>query len=133
MTEVWYASGMVTLSLDIRQRILDCYDEGKYTREVVAKRFCVSVGMVKKLLQQRRDIGEIGPLHWRAGRKPTVTRRHKDHMREIIDSRPDATLAELREALGLECSLTAIHNALSGMGMTYKKRRSGRANRTAPT
>jgi hypothetical protein len=53
-------------------------------------------------------------------------------MREIIDSRPDATLAELREALGLECSLTAIHNALSGMGMT-KKRRSGRASRTAPT
>jgi transposase len=124
---------MVTLSLDIRQRILDCYDEGKHTREAVAKRFRVSVGMVKKLLQQRRNIGEVGPLHWRAGRKPTVTRRHRERMMEVIRARPDATLAELREALGLGCSLTAVHNALSGMGMTYKKRRSGRASRTART
>src|SRR5450756_1105068 len=111
---------MITLSLDIRQRIIDCYDEGKDTRETIAKRFCVSLGMVKKLIQQRKNIGDINPLHWRAGRKPTVTQRHKDRMLEIVRESPDTTLAEFREALGLGCSLTAIHNALSNIGMTYK-------------
>ena len=54
-----------TLSLDIRQRILDCYDEGKWTRADVAERFRVSLGMVKKLIQQRKNTGEIGNLYHR--------------------------------------------------------------------
>jgi transposase len=36
-----------TLSLDLRERILACYDEGESTREEVAERFRVSLGMVK--------------------------------------------------------------------------------------
>jgi len=125
--------GMATLSLDIRQRILARYDEGHDTREMVAKRFCVSLGMVKKLIQQRRRIGAIGPLHSRAGRKPTITLRHKDRMRAIIQQRSDTTLAEFRTALRLRCSLTAIHKALAAMGMTYKKRHCGPVSRTART
>ena len=124
---------MATLSLDIRQRILGRFDEGYDTREMIAKRFCVSLGMVKKLIQQRKRIGEIGPLHSRAGRKPTITLRHKDRMRAIIRNRPDTTLAEFRAALRLSCSLTAIHKALEGMGMTYKKRHCGPVSRTART
>lgn len=125
--------GMATLSLDIRQRILARYDEGKDTREEVAKRFCVSLGMVKKLIQQRKRIGEIGPLHSRAGRKPLITLRHKDRLRELIRKRPDTTLTEFRAALRLSCSLTAVHKALAGMGMTYKKRHCGPVSRIGRT
>ncbi len=64
--------GMKTLSLDIRKRIVACYDTHKYTRDAIAQRFCVSLGMVKKLLRQRRAIGEIGDLYHRAGRKPMI-------------------------------------------------------------
>ena len=107
-----------------------CYDTGKETRVSVARRFCISLGMVKKLIQQRRHLGDIAPLHWRAGRKPLFTPEHKDRMQEAIRRQPDTTLAEFRELLGLDCSLTAIHNVLADMGMTYKKRRSGRASKT---
>lgn len=124
---------MATLSLDIRQRILARYDEGKDTRDAIAQRFCVSLGMVKKLIQQRKHIGEIGPLHHRAGRKPTITQRHKDRMSAVIEKRPDTTLAELRTALRLSCSLTAIHKSLAKMGLTYKKRHSVPASRTVRT
>jgi transposase len=48
---------MKTLSLDLQERIVAAYDAGYDTREAVAGRFRVSVGMVKKLLQQRRRIG----------------------------------------------------------------------------
>jgi transposase len=117
----------------MRKRVLACYDTGKETRGAVAKRFCVSLGMVKKLIQQRRHLGDIAPLHWRAGRKPLFTPEHKEQMRAAIRRQPDTTLAEFRELLGLACSLPSIHRVLVRMGMTYKKRRFGPANRTVRT
>ena len=36
------------------------YDARKHACEAIAKRFCVSLGMVKKLIQQHKAIGEIG-------------------------------------------------------------------------
>ena len=117
----------------MRKKILACYDTGKETRESVAKRFCISLGMVKKLIQQRRHVNDIAPLHWRAGRKPLFTSEHKDLMKDAIRRQPDTTLAEFRNLLGLDCSLTAIHNALVSIGMTYKKRHFGRASRIGQT
>jgi len=45
---------MKTLSVDLRERILASYDAREGTREETADRYRVSLGMVKKLLQQRR-------------------------------------------------------------------------------
>jgi len=42
---------MATLSLDLRQRIISTCDRGEGTQEQIARRFGVSYGMVKKLLQ----------------------------------------------------------------------------------
>ena len=122
---------MATLSLDLRKRILASYDNGEGTREQIAQRYRVSLGMVKKLLQQRRDTGDIGPRHHRSGRKPLILVSHKKAMRELLGRKPDLTLEELRDSIGLSCSLPAIHYALAAMGLTYKIRRSapGRAKR----
>ena len=115
---------MKTLSLETRKRILACYDGGKETRASVAKLFGVSLGMVKKLLHQRKTLDDIEPLHWRAGRKPLILLRHKKIILKYLKKNPEATLAKLQAALGLKCSLTAIHHALSRWGMTRKNRRS---------
>lgn len=123
---------MPTLSLDLRKRILAAYDQGKATREEVAKRFDVSLGMVKKLLQQRSRISDIRPQHHRSGRKPKLAAHH-DAMRAQLAARPDLTLRELRAALALTCSLPAIHYALAKLGITFKKKRFAPANRTGPT
>jgi transposase len=50
-----------------------------------------------------------------------------------LGRKPDLTLKELRAAVRLNCTLPAIHYALKKMGLTYKKRHSGPASRTAPT
>jgi transposase len=114
-----------TLSLDLRQRILDCYDAGTMTRQEVADRFCVSLGMVKKLIRQRKAIGEIDNLYHRVGRKPAISQAMKTRMAEAVGKRPDITLAELREKFGLDCSVVTVHNALASMGLTYKKKPQG--------
>jgi transposase len=89
--------------------------------------------MVKKLLQQRKRTGQIGARHAYSGRKPLIVQAHDDQMRVLLGQKPDMTLKELREALGLDCSLPAIHYALSDMGLTYKKRHSALASKTART
>lgn len=137
----WYASpilrssqghSMATLSMDLRQRILAAYDAGEGTRQDIAERFRVSLGMVKKLLQQRRSTGEIGARHHLAGRKPKITPAHRERLADLVHERPDRTLVELREGLGLDCSLVAIHYALQAMNLSLKKRRSTPPNSNAP-
>lgn len=122
-----------TISLDLRERILAAYDAGEGTREDVARRFRVSLGMVKKLLQQRRHTGSIAHRHHLAGRKPRIVSSHQRQMRVLLGEKPDLTLKELRHALELECSLQAIHVVLRKMGLTYKKRLSAPPNKTVRT
>ena len=124
---------MRTLSLDLRERILAAYDNGEGTRPEIAHRFRVSLGMVKKLLQQRRRTGDIAPRHRFCGRKPLIVAAHRSQMRSLLARKNDLTLKELRQATGLKCSLQAINVALGKLGLTYKKRHSVPASKTALT
>jgi hypothetical protein len=45
---------------------------GDGPRDQIARRFRVFLGIVKKLLQQRRRCGDIAPQHHRSGRKPLI-------------------------------------------------------------
>ena len=124
---------MATLSMDLRQRIVWACDAGEGTRLAIANRFKVSLGMVKKLLRQRRLIGSIAALHKNAGRKPKITAVHRRRLREAVRRHPDWTLVRLRDAIRVECSLTAVHYALKDMGLSYEKRRSGPLSNAGPT
>ena len=103
------------------------------TRVDIAIRFRVSLGMVKKLISQRRRGDGIGSLRHRCSRKPMIKEEHREHLRKLLVDRPDMTLEEMRECLGLDCTVQAIHYVLSDMGLTYKKRHFERANNTAQT
>jgi transposase len=124
---------MRTLSLDLRERILAAYDQKEGTREEIAHRFRVSLGMVKKLLQRRRQGGDIGPRYHRCGLKPGKVAAQGQTFRQLLSRKPDLTLEELRRTTALDCTLPAIHYVLQKMGLTYKKRRSGPASKTVPT
>lgn len=124
---------MKTISLDLRERILVSYDKEEGTRQQIAGRFRVSEGMVKKLLQQRRRTGDIRPRHYNSGRKAIIVDSHRRQLRAMLGKRPDMTLTELRNGLGLGCTIQAIFYVLDDMGLTYKKRRFGPASRIVRT
>ena len=44
-----------------------------------------------------------------------------EQVRALVTAQPDLTLAELRQALGVECSLTAVWRALRRLNLTRKK------------
>lgn len=51
-------------------------------------------------------------------------------MRSLLAKKPDSTLRELHAALGVDCTVQAIHYLLQSMGLTYKKRHSAPVNKT---
>ena len=114
---------MGTLSTDLRERIVAAYDRGEGTRQDIARRYDVSLGMVKKLLQQRKKTGDIAPRHRFSGPKGKIVGPYQERLRELVRESPDMTLEELRDALELECTPQAVHYALCRMGLPLKKRR----------
>jgi transposase len=124
---------MKTIGIDLRQRIVDAYDRGEGTREEIAEHYGVSLGFVGKLLGQRRRTGDLAPRHGNSGRNPKLVGTHRRQLRALLAKQPDLTLVQLQAALGVDCTVQAIHYVLAAMGLTYKKRRSGPANRIERT
>ncbi len=124
---------MRALSLDLRKRIVAAYERGEGTYQEIADRFEVSFGMVKKLLRQQRRTGDLRARYHACGSKPKILSHHRAQLRSLLVKKPDMTLQELRDALGLECPIQAIHYVLANMGLTYKKRASTPANKTDRT
>jgi transposase len=65
------------------------------------------------------------------GRKSGLTPETAERLRQHVQSRPDATLAELASALGT--SDTTVDRWLGKLEISLKKKRSTRRSRTAPT
>ncbi len=122
-----------TLSVDLRERIVAAYDAKEGTREEVAKRFKVSLGMVKKLLRQRARTGDLRPRHRFSGRKARLLPEHGGELKQLIAREPDLTLAEMKDRLELDFTVAALHWVVGRLGLTYKKRRFMRPNKTGRT
>lgn len=120
---------MKTLSLDLRERIVEAYDAQTNTREEIALRFRVSLGMVKKLIQQRRQTKELGHRHRYSGRKAKILPEYRDKLEKLVADQPDLTLEQIKAKLGMTCTVPAVHYALIALGLTYKKRRSTRPSK----
>jgi transposase len=123
---------MKAYSIDLRERVVAACDAGDATREQVAARFSVSVPWIRKLLRQRRQTGSIAPKSRGGGRAPAFDAEAAGRLREAVRADDDATLAELARAAGVACCPSAVHRALARLGVTRKKSRGGRPNRTGP-
>ena len=116
-------------SQDLRDRVLAAYDQGMRTKQIAAL-FNVSSSWARRVKQRRRESGETthrpmgAPVRWKVDRL---------RLAELTQERPDATLAELRESLGVACALSTICIALKKLGFSYKKKRFAPPNRTGPT
>lgn len=120
---------MQAYSLDLRKRVLADCDGGLKTKAVAGK-YGVSRTWVRALKQRRRETGEIAARRGGGGRKPKIDRVR---LAELVRADADATLAELRERLGVQCALSALWKALAALKLTFKKKRCGPPSKTAPT
>jgi transposase len=112
-------------SQDLRDRVLAAYDAGKRTG-AIAESFQVSPAWARRVKQRWREFGETRP---RPMGGATVIKIDLARLAELVRTTPDATLLELRAALGVKCSAAAVCLALKRLGLTFKKRRSMPPNR----
>ena len=112
---------------DLRDRVLAAYDRGMKTKQI-ADVFQVSPAWARRVKQRRRETGETTP---RPMGGATVVKIDVVRLAELVRQRPDATLAELRVMLGVDCVESAVCMALKRLGLSFKKRRSARQSKTA--
>jgi transposase len=105
--------------MDLRTRVLEDWDAGLKAKEVAAK-YRVSRAWVNRVVQRRRETGEIAPRRQTTFR-PQALAGQEDRLRALIDAQPDRTLAELRIALPTSVSLATIWRAIERLGVTVKK------------
>lgn len=116
-------------SQDLRDRILQAYDRGMKTKQI-AETFSVSPSWARRVKQRRRESGET--RHRPMG-GPGITIVDRQQLAGLVRKYPDATLAELRTYLGVQCALSTLCVALKKMGLSFKKKRSARQNRIVRT
>jgi transposase len=113
-------TAMQAYSMDLRVRVMADVDQGLGTK-ATAEKYRVSPDWVRKLKRFRRQSGSF------AARQQRVSHATKlDHqlprLEQLVQERPDATLKELREALGVQVALGTVWRALKRLQITFKKK-----------
>lgn len=110
---------MGAYSVDLRSRVLADFDGG-LGNEAVARKYRVSSRWVYKIRRQRAETGSIAPLRGRTGPRPKLA-AHTDRLLALVKEQPDATLAELRDQLGVNVCVATLWKTLKALGITLKK------------
>ena len=79
------------LSMDLRERIVRSVEGGSSIREA-ARRFEVSASVAIKLMRRVRETGSATPAQV-GGHRPAALAGHEQDLLEVIEARPDITLA----------------------------------------
>jgi transposase len=109
--------------------------DGGMAARAAAKLLRVSVSYIYKALIRRRRTGATSASLRRGHRPRKLSPMQEAALAAQIEAHPDVTLAALQAWLlaehGVRLSNGAMWSAVARLGLSFKKRRSGRANKTA--
>ena len=122
------------LSMDLRVRAVEAYENGEGTYQEIADRFCIGRTTLCDLVRLSRYAGTLEPNPVR-GRKPhSVDEAGRERIRALVAEQPDAILVELTERYNqiatVRISRATMGRVLQAMKLTRKKRQSGRKSAT---
>lgn len=124
-------------SLDLRQRIVDAYNNREGSVRELAERFAVCPNTVQNYLTRVRITGSLAPYPHSGGVPPKLEKPSELQIRALEEEKNDRTLAELAKQVERRChvhvSRWTMGRTLRRMGITRKKSRSERASRTGRT
>jgi transposase len=120
-------------SMDFRQAVARSYDDCESSTEVAEQYGCCA-SWVRRLMQHRRERGTLEPRSSaRKGEQRTYDDADEVRIRELIKAKPDATLAEVAEALGKPAHISTVSRTLDRLGLPRKKSPRMPPSRTVPT
>src|SRR5262249_6470627 len=114
----------MALSVDLRKRILEAYENNEGSIRVLAERFKVGFITICRLLKKYRktcDIESKSP----PGRTSKIDKASLDLIAKLIANNSDSSLFELVNELakrkGIKVSHMAVHRACQRLELRYKK------------
>ena len=117
---------MKAYSMDLRQRVVRAVEVEEGTIAQVAARFQVGQTLVKKMLRQWRERGDLTPRPHGGGATASLGTQHLQKLEQQVKKEPDATLEELRRFLGETAQATVseatVCRALQRLHLPRKKR-----------
>jgi transposase len=109
-------------SNDLRERVVAAVDDREGSQREIAERFRVDVSTVTRWLQLRRQTDSIEPRPHGGGEVPILDPAGLERLRHLVAERPDATLRELQEHLGIGGTIMVVWSALKELGITRKEK-----------
>ena len=113
---------MLPYSNDLRERIVAAVDRGEHSLREIARLFSVDRSFLVRLLQRRRATGSIQPKPHGGGASPKLDDDAVRRLLELVRQQPDATLAELRDRLGVPCHIATVARVLRKHRISRKKK-----------
>jgi len=114
----------MALSIDLRERIIEAYENNEGSIRELARRFKVGFATIWRLLKHYRIEGDIAPQS-PPGRRSKIDKSGLKLMEKLINKNQDITLNELCQALAtqqnIDVSLMAVHRACRRLDLHYKK------------
>lgn len=108
-------------SMDLRQRVAHAVDQKEGSLRQLARRFCVSLSFITRLLALRRQTGSLASKPYRRGPPPRLDQAGLQRLRQLVHDQPDAILEELAQQLG-NCRRMTVWRALRQLKITRKKK-----------
>ena len=120
-------------SVDLRERVVKCVKELNLTYVAAASMFSVSVASVNRWLRKERETGSLAPKEYEGGRSHAIKDgRQLNRLKKIIESQPDATIAEITAKYNLRTQTTvsrsSVCRAIQRIGYTRKKKAINQVN-----
>ena len=123
-------------SQDLRDRVLDAVEREGMSRRAAAARFEVSESSAIKWAERLERTGSRSAARM-GGYKPRKLDPHREFLEAARAEKPDVTLRALCDRLlaerGVKADTSMMSRFIRRIGVTFKKRPSSRASRTART
>jgi transposase len=125
---------MKPYSNDLRRRIVEACESGKYSQGEVAELFQVSLATVKNFLRRKRETGSADALPHAGGNKPLLDEKARLFVQQALEQNNDLTLAELCQRVKTKhkksISRPTMSRLLQALNLPRKKSRSTPASAT---
>lgn len=112
-------------SVDLRERVFAAIDANYWTHKQAAEFFGVGEATVDRWSILRNKTGSLAPRPHGGGHPRAFDADGDRRLEQLVDEKPDRTLAELtalaRRRIGVEASGSAVSRALKRLNLTLKK------------
>lgn len=120
------AATMKPYSVDLRQKIIDVYNQGNISQRQLARQFRVALSFIQKLVKQYKETGSVAPKMRRQQTPTKLTDEHLEILRNLVAENQQATLQQLKTELalrtGVTISISTVHRMLRRLNLSRSKK-----------